>query len=87
MIEYPLKGGDIVMNKSEMFRMYLSEDLMKAEDNYKKWFQSYELYLNSEKASKELRTYYRRETEVAYALWQYKLRCYNKQFKISPISE
>lgn len=86
-MEYLTKGGENV-NKSEMFKMYLSEDLMKAEDNYKNWFQAYEFYLNSEKASKELRTYYKRETEVAFAIWQYKLRCYNKQFKIkNPISE
>ena len=86
MDECPMEGGEN-MNKSEMFRMYLSEDLLKAEENYKRWLESYEFFINSEKASKELRTYYRRETEVAYALWQYKLKCYNKQFKIKSISE
>lgn len=87
MNEYPRKGGDY-MNKSEMFKMYLSDDLMQAEDRYKRWLESYRFYLISDKASPELRTYYKRETEVAYQIWQYKLKCYNKQFKIkSPISE
>lgn len=80
------KGGEN-MNKRELFEMYLSEDLQRAEDNYNKWAKAYEFYLNSEKASKELRTYYKREAEVAFALWQYKLKCFSKQFKIKPINE
>ena len=84
MDDMPKGGGKV--NKRQMFEMYLSEDLQRAEDNYNKWAQAYEFYMNSEKASKELRTYYKREAEVAYALWQFKLKCYNKQLK-NPISE
>ena len=76
------------MNKRELFEMYLSEDLAKAEDNYKRWLESYEFFLTKEtKVSKELITYYRRETEVAHEIWQFKLKCYSKKLKTNPISE
>lgn len=77
------------MNKRELFSMYLSEDLRVTENNYKKWEESYKYYLQLQtKTSKELITYYKRETEVAYELWQYKLKCYSKVLKNEkPISE
>jgi hypothetical protein len=87
--EYPLKGGDFTMNKRELFVMYLSEDLKRAEDNYNNWKDSYEYYLQLQtKVSRELITYYRRESEVAYELWQYKVKCYSKVLKNNnPISK
>ena len=82
-----LKGGDIV-TKRELFLMYLLEDVQAAEDRYKSWLEACNYYLSVEdKCSKELITYYRKETDVAFAIWQYKLKCYNKQTKLNPISE
>ena len=70
------------MNKRDLFKMYLSEDLQRAEDNYKRWQESYSFYLSTDKkVSQMLLTYYKRETEVAYELWQYKLKCYNRQLQ------
>lgn len=67
------------MNKRDLFKMYLLEDLQRAEDNYKKWQENYDYLLQvPSKKSKELLTYYKRETEVAYELWQFKLKCFNK---------
>ena len=68
------------MNKRDLFKMYLSEDLQKAEDNYKRWQESYDYLLQlPSKTSKELLTYYKRETEVAYELWQFKVKCFSKK--------
>jgi hypothetical protein len=78
-----MRGGD-GMNKRELFKMYLEEDLSKAEENYKRWQESYEYYLQLQtKVSRELLTYYKRETEVAYELYQYKLKCYNSKIRKS----
>lgn len=81
-----MKGGDFV-NKSEMLEMYLREDVEKAKESYLRWKESYNFYLNLDKSSQGLITYYRRETEVALAIWQYKLSCLNKKFKLNPIEE
>lgn len=76
-----MRGGD-GMNKRELFRMYLEEDLAKAEENYKRWQESYEYYLQLKtKVSRELLTYYKRESEVAYELYLYKLKCFNSKVR------
>lgn len=68
------------MNKRDLFEMYLSEDLQRAEDNYKRWQESYDYLLQlPSKTSRELLTYYKRETEVAYELWQFKLKCFSRK--------
>ena len=87
--KYTLKGGDLIMNKRDLFVMYLSEELKRAEDNYNNWKDSYEYYLQLQsKVSRGLIVYYRQETEVAYELWQYKVKCYSKILKNhNPINE
>ena len=65
--------------------MYLSEDVQRAEDNYRRWQEGYARCLMSDKASVELRTYYKRECEVAFEIWHYKVKCYNNKFRGSKI--
>ena len=69
------------MNKRDLFQMYLTEDVTKAEENYKRWREGYNQAMTSAKASQMLLAYYRRETVVAYEIWQYKVQCYNKKFR------
>ena len=77
-----------MINKRDLFEMYLAEELQKAEDNYKKWQESYDYYLLfPSKASSQLITYYKRETEVAYELWQFKLKCFSKKIHNKSLSE
>ena len=77
------------MNKRELFKMYLTEDLSRAEENYKRWQESYEYYLQlpPKTVSRELIVYYRREAEVALALWQYKSKCYQRQLKSKSLED
>lgn len=75
----------MTMNKRDLFKMYLLEDLKTSESNYKRWLEGYSRCLASDKSSKELCTYYKRETEVAYELWMFKLKCYNNKFRGSKI--
>ena len=76
------------MNKRDLFTMYLAEDLQRAEDNYKRWQESYDyLLLFPNKSSIGLLTYYKRETEVAYELWQFKLKCFSKKIHNKSLSE
>ena len=80
-MKYLMKGG-VSINKREMFRHYLLEECQSAEDKYHDWLVASEKISVENGCSSELVTYYRKETEVAYLLWQYKIKCYNKQFKI-----
>lgn len=76
-IKYKMEGGDNV-NKEELFRMYLTEDLKKDEENSKKWQECYEYYLQLPRTtSKELITYYKTKAEVALKVFEYKQKCYN----------
>ena len=75
----------MTMNKRDLFKMYLSEDVQRAEDNYRRWQEGYARCLTSDKASVELRTYYKRECEVAFEIWHYKVKCYNNKFRGSKI--
>lgn len=79
-----LKGGDI-LNQRDMFKEQLTEDLNLSEEKFKRWEEAYKFYLNLESSSKGLLSYYKKEVDVAYAVWQYKLRNYNKKF--GPINE
>lgn len=70
------------MNKREMLREQLEEDVLRAKSNYQAWEESYKHYLSmGNDASLGLLSYYKTEAEVAYEVWQYKLKNFNRKFK------
>lgn len=72
------------MNQRDMLYEQLEYDVLKAEKNYKAWEESFQYFLSlGDKASLGLRCYYRIETDVAYEVWQYKLKNFNDKFGVS----